>query len=51
MSIAKAIAGLIVPLGAALAAFGLDATWFTPENAAWVTVVLTPFVVWLVPNK
>ena len=47
----KAVAASVTQLVALGAAMGLDVSWLTPDVVMMVSAVVTPFLVWWVPNK
>lgn len=51
MGIQKAIAALITNLVVLLSSFGIDAAWLTPELVASISMILSTFIVYIVPNK
>ena len=50
-TINKAVAASVTQLVALAAAMGLDVSWLTPDVVMMVSAVVTPFLVWWVPNK
>ena len=47
----KAVAAAVTQLVALGAAMGLDVSWLTPDVVMLVSTVVTPLLVWWVPNK
>lgn len=47
----KALVALLGALVYFLAQFGITIPWLTPEIIEDIAVGLTPFLVWLIPNK
>lgn len=47
----KALVALIGALVYFLGLFGYTFSWLTPEVVQNVAVGITPFLVWLIPNK
>ena len=50
-AINKAVVAGITQLVGVGAALGLDVSWLTPDVVMMVSAVVTPFLVWYVPNK
>lgn len=50
-SMDKALAALLGVIVYFLGQFGINLPWLTPELTSDIAVAVTPFVVWLVPNK
>lgn len=51
MTINKAIVAFLSSAAALLASFGLDVTWLTPERIMAIATIVTPALVYLIPNK
>lgn len=47
----KAIAALLGAVVYFAGVFGVEVAWLTPEVIQNIAVAVTPFLVWLVPNK